>query len=297
MGNYRQDVFETADKAQAFEKALWQTCARTGWRLYAYALMRNHYHLAFETPRPNLVEGMHWLQTTFATRFNRFRNERGHLFQGRYQALLVEPGAPLVRLVNYIHLNPVRAGIVPIERVAHFRWSSLRRLFTAERPLSFRPEVWLEDAGFSDDAEGRQAYRDSLARQSGDQSLAITLHDEFCRGWAIGTLEWRKAVAADFARHDISPHVPFHELQQIKTLGWEACVEQLLAASGKTNLDLQREPKSASWKIAIAEAMRRETEATNPWLAARLHMGATSSVSQYLSWVRHGQLSIRRLAT
>jgi REP element-mobilizing transposase RayT len=55
---------------------------RMRWRVHAYALMRNHYHLAVETPEPNLVQGMHWLQTTWASRFNRFRRESGHLFQG-----------------------------------------------------------------------------------------------------------------------------------------------------------------------------------------------------------------------
>ena len=81
-GNYRRDVFETADKAKAFEECLFEAAERMGWRLQEYALMRNHYHLAVETPQANLVEGMHWLQSTFATRFNRFRAERGHLFQG-----------------------------------------------------------------------------------------------------------------------------------------------------------------------------------------------------------------------
>ena len=55
-----------------------------------YVLMSNHYHLALETPEPNLVEGMRWLQSTFANRFNRFRGERGHVFQGRYNAILIE---------------------------------------------------------------------------------------------------------------------------------------------------------------------------------------------------------------
>jgi REP element-mobilizing transposase RayT len=75
-----------------------------------FCLLRNHYHVALTTPVPNLGDGMHWLQTTFALRFNRFRSERGHLFQGRYQSPLVEDAAALVRVVDYIHLNPVLAG-------------------------------------------------------------------------------------------------------------------------------------------------------------------------------------------
>ncbi len=83
-GNYRADLFETAGAAQAFVDCLFESCEKSGWRLHAYAVMRNHYHLAVETPQGNLVAGVHWLQSTFGNRFNRFRGEHGRAFQGRY---------------------------------------------------------------------------------------------------------------------------------------------------------------------------------------------------------------------
>ena len=70
-----------------------------------------HYHLCLETPEANLVDGMRWLQSTFANRFNRFRKESGHVFKGRYKAILLDDDA-LGAVCHYIHLNPVRAGIV-----------------------------------------------------------------------------------------------------------------------------------------------------------------------------------------
>ena len=115
-GNYRGDLFETAGAAEAFVSCLEEASERMGWRVHGYCLMRNHYHLALETPRGNLVSGVHWLQSTFGNRFNRYRGERGRAFQGRYQAILVEPGVHLARLVDYLHLNPVRARIVALER-------------------------------------------------------------------------------------------------------------------------------------------------------------------------------------
>jgi putative transposase len=126
-GSYRRDLFTQVGEAWAFVKTLEEASEMYGWRIHAYAVMRNHYHVALRTPQPNLTEGMHWLQSTFATRFNRLHGERGHLFQGRYQSLLVEDDATLLRLVNYIHLNPVRAKIVTPEQAAAFRWSSLGR--------------------------------------------------------------------------------------------------------------------------------------------------------------------------
>ena len=70
--------------AAAFEKTLFEACEKCGWRLHAYVIMTNHYHLAMETPEANLVEGMRWLQGTFGNRFNACRKERGHVFQARY---------------------------------------------------------------------------------------------------------------------------------------------------------------------------------------------------------------------
>jgi putative transposase len=92
-GNYRQAVFKTVGARKAFERCLFQACEKYGWELHGYVVMSNHFHLAVETPLGNLVSGMQWLQSTFANRFNTLRSERGHLFQGRYKALMVEEGA------------------------------------------------------------------------------------------------------------------------------------------------------------------------------------------------------------
>jgi putative transposase len=88
---------------------LFEACKRAGWELLAYSILSNHFHLCLGTPRGNLSEGMRWLQATFANRFNCYRNESGHLFKGRFKPLVVESGQPLLALVNYIDLNPLRA--------------------------------------------------------------------------------------------------------------------------------------------------------------------------------------------
>ena len=90
-GNYRADIFRADKTKTAFLTCLGEACGKAGWRVHAWCIMSNHYHLAVETPQGNLVGGMQWLQGTFSTRFNRLRGERGHLFQGRYKSLLVDP--------------------------------------------------------------------------------------------------------------------------------------------------------------------------------------------------------------
>jgi putative transposase len=133
-GNYRKPIFEDGG-GPAFEKALFQACGKCGWLLHAYVIMNNHYHLAVETPQPNLVEGMRWLQGTFGIRFNAYHRERGHVFQSRYKSLVIEEGRPLLGLVNYIHLNPVRAGLKNITELREFSLSSFPKFF-AKSPAS-----------------------------------------------------------------------------------------------------------------------------------------------------------------
>lgn len=113
-GNYRRWVFEEEGAKVAFEGTLFEACERNGWVLHAFCIMGNHYHLALETPRGNLSEGMRWLQSVYANRFNRFRAESGHLFQGRFKSLGVEDSERLAWLCHYINLNPVRARICPV---------------------------------------------------------------------------------------------------------------------------------------------------------------------------------------
>src|SRR5699024_9078377 len=102
---------------EAFLKCLEDTCKKTEWIIHAWCLMSHHFHLAIETPLPNLAEGMRLLQGTFAMRFNRFRSENGHLFQGRYKSLIVDPGESFGPLCHYIHLNPVRANMCLIDNL------------------------------------------------------------------------------------------------------------------------------------------------------------------------------------
>ena len=102
-GNYRQWIFKDDRAKETFVRTLFEACERAGWVLHGYCIMSNHYHLALETPDGNLSEGMRWLQSVFARRFNSFRKESGHLFQGRFKSLTVENETCLGWLGHYIH--------------------------------------------------------------------------------------------------------------------------------------------------------------------------------------------------
>jgi REP element-mobilizing transposase RayT len=283
-GNYRSDIYGDPRTAAAFEACLFEVCERMDWRLHAYTLMRNHFHLALETMRPNLVEGMHWLQSTFAVRFNRFRNERGHLFQGRYHALLVERGPALARVVNYIHLNPVRARLVPVGQLRHYRWSSYGRFVSGPRPEFLVCAAWLRELGLDDTDPGWHAYESFLDGLIAEKNGSGT--EKFTQGWAIGSPDWRKAVAKDhrelLGRHRLGSPA----LTELKQIEWSTVFEALLTAAGRTEEEAKGSPKGAPWKIGMADQLRRMTTATLPWIARKLHMGSSSAVSVYLCRAR-----------
>jgi REP element-mobilizing transposase RayT len=130
-GNNRTATFADDQDRHAYLHALGMACRAHAVDLHAYVLMKDHYHLLLETPKPNLVRGMAWLQTAFTVRFNARHHRSGRLFGGRYKAIMVDPGHPryVTRLLDYIHLNPVRAGEIRLgkgEHVLDYEWSSLR---------------------------------------------------------------------------------------------------------------------------------------------------------------------------
>ena len=89
-GDHQEAIYRDDKDRTRFLETLGEACEQTGWRVHAYVLMGNHYHLLLETPEPNLSAGMKWLHGTYTQRFNSRHKVYGHLFQGRYKALNVD---------------------------------------------------------------------------------------------------------------------------------------------------------------------------------------------------------------
>jgi REP element-mobilizing transposase RayT len=294
-GNYRQDLFINDGAHLAFESCLFEACVMCGWVLEGYCVMTNHFHLVIRTPEGNLVYGMKWLQSTFANRYHKFWKVHGKLFQGRYKSLIVEEGESLGGLLHYVHLNPVRAGMVKVGGLRDYRWSSFWYLHHPSQRPDFMDCSECLDAvgGLSDSPAGRKKYREYLAWLSEDDAAQKDLEfDRMCRGWALGSKDFKKGLLAEeedrlkaeseeselssieLARYDGA------ELQEANELKWEMLLERGLAVMGKDTNAILHDKKSEQWKILLATVIKRHTSATNVWIAGQLNMGISQSVSQ-----------------
>jgi len=284
-GNYRADIFQREGARLAFERCLFAACRKSGWVLHAYVLMRNHYHLALESPQGNLGVGMQWLQSTFANRFNKLRGERGHLFQGRYKSLIVERGEALGQVCHYIHLNPVRAGVVSVGRLQEYRFSSYWQLWhPAARPPFLQVTTALEHAGgFPDTPLGRKHYVEYLAWQAASGPAGRSeAYASLSRGWALGSKAFKTGLIEDHGVVATSRAWESKGKQEIQQLQWAGLLASCLHVLGKTPADAARDRKSAPWKVAIAAHLKQQTQAGNAWLAEQLHLGTPTAVSQYV---------------
>ena len=292
-GDRREAIFKDDTDRRRFVETLGEACARTGWRVHAYVLMSNHYHLMIETPEPNLVAGMRWLQTTVTMRYNRRHRLSGHLFQGRYKAVIVDSQESryFAVLSDYIHLNPVRARMIGLdERLFDYAWSSYP-LYAARkgRPVWFEPRTVLGELGCDDDAAGRRWFArrmreravEELTREKEPAEL-----EELRRGWCLGGEGFRERMlrVLDGAGE---------KLGRTRLSPMDARVERdhgldeagRLLAEGLRCLGLPREElpmlkKGDPRKAALAVRIRAKTTVPNAWIAEQLHLGHVSRVNQ-----------------
>ena len=140
-GNEKKAVFKDDQDRINFLNTLQHVNKRYNWICHAYCLMDNHYHLLIETPDGNLSKGMRHLNGVYTQSFNRRHKRVGHIFQGRFKAIIVEKERHLLELCRYVVLNPVRAGMVSTPQ--KWRWSSYRATAGIEKMESCLSTDWI----------------------------------------------------------------------------------------------------------------------------------------------------------
>jgi REP-associated tyrosine transposase len=168
-GNERKAIYKDDRDRTAFLTLLHQVNTRYHWICHAYCLMDNHYHLLLETPDGNLSLGMRQVNGVYTQCFNARHNRSGHLFQGRYKAILIEKQAHLLEVCRYVVLNPVRAHLT--KRPEAWQWSSY--LGTGGRAPAHRsltPDWVLGQFGVTRD-KAQQAYRRYVHEGMGKETI------------------------------------------------------------------------------------------------------------------------------
>ena len=276
-GDRREAIFTDDKDRECFLAALGEACGKTGWRIHAVCLMPNHFHLVVETPKANLVAGMKWFLGTYTGRFNRRHKLFGHLFSGRYKALVVDgSGSGYLKTVcEYVHLNPARAKLLrPEQPLRAYRWSSWPEYLKKprQRPAWLRVDRLLGEMRIpKDSAAGRRELERLVEGRRGAEEGGI--YKPIRRGWFLGEKTFRKELLAQMKERMGAEH---YGAERQETA--EARAEEIIAAElkrrGWREEDLGRRAKGGAVKVALAARLRAETVMTVKWVAERLRMGA-----------------------
>jgi REP element-mobilizing transposase RayT len=209
-GNSHEKIYASKRDYERFLQYVEKASERFAFIIHAYCLMSNHYHLLVETPEPNLSMTMQWLNVSYATYFNRKRDRNGHLFQGRFKAILIDADAYLKHLSRYIHLNPVRAGLV--NTPGQYCWSSYPAYIGEQlSPKFLKTELLLESFGRKK-SEATKKYREFV--ESFDINTIKDPSKQLAGGFILGDADFVNWVKDTF----LSLREDEKEIPQLKKL-------------------------------------------------------------------------------
>lgn len=310
-GDGGKTVFEDNSDRYSWLALLERACERFGWRVHAWVLMGNHFHLLLETPEPNLVAGMKWTLGVYAQGWNRRRERKGHVFQGRYKAVVVngeESGGSYFKIVaDYIHLNPVRAGWVGGEtgkRLKSWRWSSYGVYAGNKRPDWLETGRVLGAFRLAEDSRGGKAYAGYLEARARDPKGALTdvSLKELRRGWYLGGETFAKKVLDSISEISEPKRKKGSVAGEAARAHDQNEAERLAAATlrafglpGKSS-ELEGRGKWIEEKSLIATLIRQRTGVKNRWVAERLAMGHEGNITRAIRKVNESTARKSKLA-
>ncbi len=201
-GNEKKPVFKTDTDRQNFLNALQHVNKRYNWICHAYCLMTNHYHLLIETPEGNLSLGMRQMNGVYTQLFNKLHGRSGHLFQGRYKAILIQKDSHLLEVCRYVVLNPVRAKMV--EQPGDYAWSSYLATAGKKKPHPCLSTDWVLGQFSGKRGKAEAEYRKFVSWGIGEKSIWTEV-----RGQALlGEEGFVDQLADHLKKHQDVPEIP-----------------------------------------------------------------------------------------
>ena len=179
-GNGRNDIYLDDEDRKNWLGLLNEVCSRFNWVCHAYCLMTNHYHIVVETIEGNLSKGMRHLNGVYTQKFNRRHKRVGHVFQGRYKAILVEKDSYLLELSRDVVLNPVRAGMV--NDAGDWPWSSYQAMIGQSPVIKCLQTDWLLSQFGSERSQAMIQYEDFVRSGVGLASVWEELQNQIFLG-------------------------------------------------------------------------------------------------------------------
>src|SRR5512143_1054831 len=201
-GNDKKAVFKDDQDRETFLKILAHVNRRYHWLCHAYCLMDNHYHLMIETPDGNLALGMRQLNGVYTQARNKRYNKTGHLFQGRYKAILIQKDTHLLEVCRYVVLNPVRARMV--EKPEDWRWSSYRAAAGKEAARPCLTTDWILGQFSRTRAKAEREYRQFVQWGIGKE----TIWKEVKGQTLLGEDDFVDSLSGHLKRHKDIPEIP-----------------------------------------------------------------------------------------
>ncbi len=200
-GDGGDDIYIDDNDRENFLAVLGHVCERFNWVCHSYCLMSNHYHLLIETPEGNLSQGMRQLNGVYTQRFNRNHERVGHVFQGRYKAILVHKDTYSLELSRYIVLNPVRAGMV--RSAKYWPWSSYRATAGLSSVPGWLHVNWLLSGFATRKRKAIELYRTFVAQGRGQPSPWQQLKNQIYLGDEAFVDEMQCKIAEDVSLEEI----------------------------------------------------------------------------------------------
>ena len=221
-GNAGENLYRSSRDREKFLSYLKKAAERFSIKVHTYCLMSNHFHILMETTHPNLSKSVQWINVSYAGYFNRKYNRNGHLFQGRFKSILVDADSYLKQLSRYIHLNPVRAGLV--DRPADYDWSSYNSFVGKKIAPEWLETHWLLSQFGRKRKEAIANYINFV--ETVDAKRLQNPEKELVGGFILGTPDFTKWVKESFLSH----RTDHKEIPQLRRLKPAIKVEMVVSA-------------------------------------------------------------------